>query len=65
MKAGVSIITYFSDGSNDATKLAEVLASSSARGLLFSPYASVQDGESKRIETLYDIAPSLESYHPG
>ena len=40
MKAGVSIVAYFSNGSNDVNKLAEVLKNTSARGLLFSPYAT-------------------------
>ena len=40
MKAGVSIVAYFSNSSHDVNKLAEVLKSTSARGLLFSPYAT-------------------------
>lgn len=62
MKAGVQIVTFAEKESQDA--LDHALASSQAKGLLFSPDTAVSDKQT-RLNFVHDLMPELPTMYFG
>ena len=62
IKAGVSVVTF--DEKENEEALSHALATSKARGLLFSPSTEVAEGATRQT-FLQSLMPELSTMYPG